>query len=73
MMCSICGRKLSNPKSIELGYGPVCYGKVSGSSKAGKKAGKSKKSNLGISHQEQQSACYDIPGQMELQDYLADL
>lgn len=73
MICSICGRKLRNPKSIELGYGPVCYGKVSGSSKAAKKAGRLKKSNLGTSHQEQQGACYDIPGQMELQDYLAGL
>ena len=28
MKCSICGRKLRNPKSRELGYGPVCYKKA---------------------------------------------
>lgn len=67
MICSICGRKLRNPKSIELGYGPVCYGKVSGSKKAAKKA------KTGTSHSAPESPCYDIPGQMELQDYLADL
>lgn len=67
MTCLICGRKLSNPKSMELGYGPVCYGKVSGSSKAAKKA------KAGKSHQASESICYDIPGQMELKDYLMDL
>lgn len=25
MRCSICGRKLKNPQSRELGYGPICY------------------------------------------------
>lgn len=25
MKCSICGRKLRNPNSMTLGYGPVCY------------------------------------------------
>lgn len=73
MTCLICGRKLRNPQSIELGYGPVCYGKVPGSSKAAKKAGRPKKSYIGTSQQEQHSTCYDIPGQMELADYLADL
>lgn len=73
MTCLICGRKLSSPKSLELGYGPVCYEKISGSSKTAKKAKKSNKSQTGTSHQEQQSTCYDIPGQMELQDYLAGL
>lgn len=67
MTCLICGRKLSSPKSLELGYGPVCYEKVSGSSKAAKKA------KTGKSNQASESACYDIPGQMELQNYLSDL
>jgi hypothetical protein len=26
--CYICGRKLSNPKSIALGAGAVCYEKI---------------------------------------------
>lgn len=67
MICLICGRKLSSPKSIELGYGPVCYEKVSGSSKAARKSKTEK------FHQEAESTCYDIPGQMELKDYLSDL
>lgn len=67
MICLICGRKLSSSKSLELGYGPVCYGKVSGNSKAVKK-GKTK-----VSHPALESHYYDIPGQMELKDYLADL
>ncbi len=65
MTCSICGRKLSNPKSIELGYGPVCYGKVSGSPKI-------KKVKTGA-HPQGAHPCYDIPGQMKLEDYLAEL
>ena len=67
MICLICGRKLSSPKSLELGYGPVCYGKLSGSLKAAKKA------KAGTSHPVPEVPCYDIPGQMELKDYLADL
>lgn len=27
--CLRCGRKLKDPKSIELGYGPTCYSKIS--------------------------------------------
>ena len=67
MTCLVCGRKLSSPKSLELGYGPVCYGKVSGRSKAAKKV------KAGTSHPALEVPCYDIPGQMELKDYLADL
>jgi len=26
--CKRCGRPLTNPKSIELGYGPICAKKV---------------------------------------------
>ncbi|MDE7313571.1 MAG: hypothetical protein K2N87_18440 [Eubacterium sp.] len=66
MICSICGRKLSNPKSIELGYGPVCYGKVSGGPKIKKKA------KAAISRPQAECPCYDIPGQMNLEDYLMD-
>jgi len=27
-ICKRCGRKLKNPKSIEVGYGTSCYKKV---------------------------------------------
>lgn len=27
-VCSVCGRALSNPESIELGIGPICRGKM---------------------------------------------
>lgn len=67
MKCSICGRKLSNPKSIELGYGPVCYEKISGGSKI------KNKSKAAVSHVQAECTCYDIPGQMNLEDYLMDL
>jgi len=26
--CLRCGRKLTNPTAVELGYGPVCYAKL---------------------------------------------
>ncbi len=30
MICLNCGKKLKDAKSIERGYGPVCWGKVAG-------------------------------------------
>lgn len=66
MTCLICGRKLSSSKSLELGYGPVCYGKVSAGSKSVKKI------KTGACRQVRESSGGDIPGQMELKDYLAD-
>jgi hypothetical protein len=24
-ICKVCGRKLKNPKAVELGVGPVCF------------------------------------------------
>lgn len=33
MQCNLCGRRLKSSDSIEIGYGPVCYQKVFGSSK----------------------------------------
>ncbi len=62
MTCVLCGRKLKNIKSKELGYGPVCYKRMFGANLQG-----NKKSNnsyiLGLQH-------YDIPGQMTIDDYL---
>ena len=28
MSCNRCGKELTNPKSIERGYGPVCWKKI---------------------------------------------
>ena len=27
--CKRCGKRLTNPKSLERGYGPICWGKIS--------------------------------------------
>lgn len=31
--CNRCGRPISNKKSVERGYGPVCWGKIHTSAK----------------------------------------
>lgn len=64
MECSICGRKLKNPKSRELGCGAVCYRKAFGTVKTGKSTDNKKQFSVG-----KQPAC-EIPGQMLLTDYL---
>ncbi len=64
MICGLCGRKLKNTKSKELGYGPVCYRKAFGTVpkvKASKEIGEG-----GDFHD------YIIPGQMEMADFLLD-
>lgn len=67
MKCSICGRKLKNQKSMELGYGPVCY-----KNKFSKTDIKSK----GNCHKDlhlckDNNLIHVIPGQMTFDDYLA--
>lgn len=64
MNCEICGRKLKNSNSIELGYGPVCYKKVKVS---GEHIKRSKNLTSGLDN-----INYDIPGQIELEDYLQE-
>ncbi len=62
MRCAICGRKLKNPKSIELGYGPICYQNKFGTT------GRFRESDV-----KTKSSCYsgyEIPGQMTLDDFL---
>ncbi|MCI9530311.1 MAG: hypothetical protein HFH38_00905 [Lachnospiraceae bacterium] len=62
MKCSICGRKLSNPRSRELGYGPVCYKRKSGTvPHASKKGGHSSTDEV---------PDYNLPRQMSVDDYL---
>lgn len=68
MVCSVCGKKLTDPASIEVGCGPACYQKLHGRSL--------KKSNISknkVEAQNKQSACYNIPGQMDLEGYLQEI
>lgn len=62
MKCSVCGRKLRNPKSQEAGYGPICYKRLFGSNM--------KSSNKASPLAAEAEVNYDIPGQMSLDDYL---
>lgn len=62
MKCSVCGRKLRNPKSQEVGYGPVCYRRLFGTS-------------LRTDDKDRQSLVdvmvnYEVPGQISMDDYL---
>lgn len=68
MFCSVCGRKLKSPVSISAGCGPVCYQKLHGITL--KYHGKSKK---GTNTNQTKIECYDIPGQINLEDYLLEL
>lgn len=62
MRCTICGRKLKNPESIEIGYGPICYkNKFGTAAKIRKKGSKAGTMNT--------TSC-DLPGQLTLYDFL---
>ena len=61
MKCSICGKKLSNPQSKELGYGPVCYKRKFGTvSHTSKKGGHSSTDEV---------SDYNLPGQISIAEY----
>ena len=60
--CLLCGRKITDPKSVESGYGPVCYKKKFDVHKTARKK-REKKTVMDI-------PCYDIPGQMSIEEYL---
>ena len=62
MNCQGCGRALKSQKSRELGYGPVCYKKIFGTS--AKIRGLSKREST------DDFPYYEIPGQMTMDDYL---
>ena len=66
MKCSLCGRRLKNSKSMETGYGPVCYQKVFGR-KYGKIISREEKDTL------KSFQNYDVSGQMSIEDYLRSL
>lgn len=57
MVCQKCGRKLRDVKSIERGYGPICWGRVSGVSRKNK------------GNQEADPEECQIPGQMSFANY----
>lgn len=59
MICRSCGRKLKDTKSIERGYGPVCWEKFSGTP-----AGKGIRALVTQGVEEM-----NIPGQMGFEDY----
>lgn len=65
MKCQACGRKLRNPKSQEVGYGPICYERLFGS--GGKDI---KKESSLLKHA---ASGNDTPGQMSLEDYFITL
>lgn len=58
MICQCCGRRLKDAKSIERGYGPVCWEKALGAPE-GRNIITPQKGMEGI----------DIPGQMGFEDY----
>lgn len=64
MKCSICGRKLRNPKSKELGYGPVCYKRKFGITPHTSRKSADTPVPAG------EDADYNLPGQISMEDYL---
>ena len=62
MICLNCGRKLRSAVSVEAEYGPVCYEKMFGTSLRS-----SRKDSVSVVDD---TACYDIPGQMTIEEYL---
>lgn len=64
--CRRCGKKLTDPVSMERGYGPVCWYQKNGSRP--KKVMKPVKA--AESHNAKECGSDDIPGQMNIFDYL---
>ncbi len=63
MSCLCCGRALKSARSRELGYGRVCYRRLSGGNAA---LGKP------YSRHADASGCQGIPGQMSMDDFLRE-
>ena len=65
MNCPICGRKLRNPRSRKLGYGPICYrrkfGTVPYNTRKAADVPAWEKSD------------YNLPGQISIEEYLQTL
>lgn len=65
MKCLGCGRKLNNPQSQKIGYGPVCYKRTFGSNtKQGRRTQREPPlKSVGFCK---------IPGQISIDDYLLE-
>ena len=55
--CQKCGRKLTDPESIKRGYGPECWGSITGQQYV-------------VSPD---LADYEIPGQMSIEDFIGKI
>lgn len=66
MVCQNCGRKLKDAVSIERGYGPVCYGRIQGSSYGSHSNYKKIRQGTKALYIEKD---INIPGQMSIEDY----
>lgn len=52
--CQKCGKKLTNPESIKRGYGPECWGNITGQQYLA----------------QTDLSDYEVPGQMSIEDFL---
>ena len=64
MKCGKCGRELKNPRSRQLGYGPVCYRAMA--SGGNKKQIQHKKHG----HPSDDFSNYEVSGQISIEEYL---
>lgn len=64
MICGRCGRRLKDPESIKIGYGPVCRAEL-GIETERKSDRKSNRSFPQFTDAEKE---FDIPGQMSIFD-----
>lgn len=64
MICGRCGRRLKDPESIKIGYGPVCRAEL-GIEMERKTDRKSNRSLPQLADAEKE---FDIPGQMSIFD-----
>lgn len=64
MKCSICGRKLKNRKSMELGYGPVCYKRKYSIARHSS----CRNADMPVSAGDETD--HNLPGQISMEDYL---
>ncbi len=65
MICGICGRTLKGAKSIERGYGPICYQKIKPKTVTSRSASTKKSSGSAFDEED-----YSVPGQMELSEFI---
>lgn len=62
VICAMCRRLLKGVESIDRGYGPVCYRKI--------KPPTARKRQLAGSYNLVDDVNYNVPGQMELSDFM---